>query len=256
MNTRISAFSKKNFLEIIRDPLSYIFCIGFPIVMLILMTVIDRSIPAEAGMTIFRIQNLAGGIAVFGLTFVMLFTCLSVAKDRSEAFLIRLYATPMRAGDFILGYLFPATLLGMMQIAITLFASWTISLFTGSRLNLSGLLLTIPSLLPTLVMMIGFGLLFGTLFSQKAAPGFCSVIISLGSFLGGIWFDAEGTGGILLTLCKIFPFYHSVKLARMACALDFSMDFLIHFGITSGYAVVVLVISIICFKVKMRADIG
>lgn len=256
MSTRVFAFSKKNFLEIVRDPLSYLFCIGFPLVMLILMTIIDRSIPEEAGMTLFRIHNLAGGIAVFGLTFVMLFTCLSVAKDRSEAFLIRLYATPMRAGDFILGYLFPTALLGILQVAITLFASWIVSLFTESRLNPAGLLLAIPSLLPTLIMMISFGLLFGTLFSQKAAPGFCSVIISLGSFLGGIWFDAESTGGFLLTLCKVFPFYHSVKLARMACALDFSADFPVHLGITSGYTTVVLVISIICFKVKMRADIG
>ena len=88
------AFSGRNFKELVRDPLSYIFCLGFPLVMLVVMTLVNDSIPKETNMTIFRIDNLAGGIAVFGLTFVMLFVCLTVAKDRSGAFLMRLYSTP------------------------------------------------------------------------------------------------------------------------------------------------------------------
>ncbi len=125
---KISAFSVRNFKEIIRDPLSYIFCLGFPLVMLIVMTVINDGIPPQTGMTIFRIDNLAGGIAVFGLTFVMLFTCLNVAKDRSGAFLVRLYATPMRSEDFILGYVLPTSLLAVLQILITLAAAFVVSL--------------------------------------------------------------------------------------------------------------------------------
>ena len=87
---KIKAFAVRNGMEILRDPLSYIFCVGFPLVMLVVMTLVDRSIPAEAGMTIFRIDNLAGGIAVFGQMFVMLFTAITVAKDRSGAFLMPL----------------------------------------------------------------------------------------------------------------------------------------------------------------------
>ena len=91
---KVLAFSSRNFKELLRDPLSYIFCLGFPLIMLIIMSVINESIPPEANMTLFRIENLAGGIAVFGLSFVMLFTTLTVSKDRSGAFLVRLYATP------------------------------------------------------------------------------------------------------------------------------------------------------------------
>lgn len=252
---KINAFAKRNFLEIIRDPLSYIFCLGFPLVMLVVMTLVNESIPAEAGMTVFRIDNLAGGIAFFGLTFVMLFTSLSIAKDRSGAFLVRLYATPMKSGDFIAGYILPMGILAVIQVAISLIFAYIVSFITGISMNPLGLLLAVISLLPTMILMVSFGLFFGTLFNEKAAPGLCSIIISLGSFLGGVWFDAEATGGVLLDICNVLPFFHGVKAARMACALDFSGDFFIHLAITAGYALVVLVLSIVVFKNKMRADL-
>ena len=237
-----------------RDPLSYIFCLGFPLVMLIIMTLVNDSIPPEAGMTIFRIDNLSGGIAVFGLTFVMLFCCLSVAKDRSGAFLVRLYSSPMSSGDFIFGYTLPVLVLALAQTAITFAASLVISFITGTPLNPGGLLLAVLSLLPAAVMMISFGLLFGTLFSEKAAPGLCSIIISLASFLGGVWFDVEGTGGVLKDICNILPFFHAVKAARMACAIDFE-GFFVHFLITVAYAAVITFIAILVFKGKMKADL-
>ncbi|MDE7362464.1 MAG: ABC transporter permease [Oscillospiraceae bacterium] len=251
---KVSAFSSRNFKEIIRDPLSYIFCLGFPLVMLLVMTIINDSIPPQTGMTIFRIDNLAGGIAVFGLTFVMLFTCLNVAKDRSGAFLVRLYATPMRSGDFILGYVLPTSLLAVLQILITLAASFIVSLIVDVELNPLGLLLALLSLLPTIVMMIACGLLFGTVFSEKAAPGLCSIVISLASFLGGVWFDADGLGGVMLKICEVLPFYHAVKAARMATALDFG-GYLPHLLITLVYSAVVTIAAVIVFKSKMKADL-
>ena len=96
-------FAKRNSIEVYRDPLSWIFCIAFPIVMLIIMSVVNSAIPKEAGHTLFRIDNLAGGIAVFGQMFVMLFTAIAVAKDRTGAFLTRLYSSPMKSCDFVWG---------------------------------------------------------------------------------------------------------------------------------------------------------
>lgn len=251
----ITAFSVRNFKEIIREPLSYIFCLGFPLVMLVVMTLVNDSIPAEANMHIFEIENLAGGIAVFGLAFVMLFVCLTVSKDRSGAFLMRLYSTPMKSGSFIAGYILPSALLAVLQVIITFAASLVIALTGGAELNIGGLLLCVLTLIPSIVMFISLGLLFGTLFSEKAAPGLCSVVISLASFLGGIWFDVDSTGGVLADICNVLPFVHSVKTARAACALDFS-DFGGHFGIVAAYALAVTVLSVFVFKRKMKADLG
>ena len=87
---KIKAFASRNAKEILRDPLSYIFCLGFPVVMLVIMTIVNESIPPEAGMDIFNIDKLSPGVTVFGLTFIMLFTTILISKDRSTAFLARL----------------------------------------------------------------------------------------------------------------------------------------------------------------------
>ena len=253
---RILAFSGRNLKEIIRDPLSYIFCLGFPIVMLIIMSVIDRSIPAEANMTIFHIGNLSGGIAVFGLSFIMLFTCLTVSKDRSGAFLTRLYASPMRSADFIAGYMLPVLLLSVIQTAIPFAASMIVGAVAGDNsVSFGGALMSVVVLIPGAVFFISSGLLFGSLFNEKAAPGLCSVIISLAALLGGIWFDVDGAGGVMLKICQVLPFYHCVKAVRMATALQFS-GFAPHFLIVIAYAVVFAALSSVVFRTKMRADLA
>ena len=159
---KVLAFSSRNFKELLRDPLSYIFCLGFPLIMLIIMSVINESIPPEANMTLFRIENLAGGIAVFGLSFVMLFTTLTVSKDRSGAFLVRLYATPMNSADFIAGYALPCLLLAVLQSVISFAASLVVASVSGSgSLTVGGSLLLVLTLIPGAVFFIAAGVLFG-----------------------------------------------------------------------------------------------
>ncbi len=249
------AFASRNVKELLRDPLSYVFCLGFPLVMLVVMTLIDRSVPPEAGMTLFRIDRLCGGIAVFGQTFLMLFTCLTVSKDRSTSFLVRLYATPMTQTDFTAGYLLPILLLAVLQGFAVCLASYVISLTEGDPLRIWGLFFMLLTLLPSALFFASIGLLSGTLFSEKAAPGLCSVVISLGSFLGGIWFDAEGVGGVLLKICKALPFWYCVKAARSACICDFSWP---EWGrpliVVLIWAAGVTVLAAVCFRAKMRAD--
>ena len=42
---RLTVFASRNGKELLRDPLSYLFCLGLPLMMLILMTIINGSIP-------------------------------------------------------------------------------------------------------------------------------------------------------------------------------------------------------------------
>jgi ABC-2 type transport system permease protein len=251
---RSSYFSVRNIKEILRDPLSYIFCLGFPIVMLIIMTIVNSSIPAQAHMTIFQIQNLAPGIAVFGLTFTMLFTCLSVSKDRAGAFLTRLYASPMKGIDFIVGYTLPLMIIAIAQSILTYLASILIGAFTGYTFSIGRLLLSMLVLLPSMLLFVGFGLLFGTLFNEKAAPGLCSIIISVAGMLGGIWMDVDVMGGPFAAACKCLPFYHGVKAARMAVLGEYGkigMPLLI----VCAYAIVVYALAVFTFRKKMQNDL-
>ncbi len=251
---RTIIFSKRNMKELLRDPLSYVFCLGFPIVMLLIMTIINNSIPPEANMTIFRIDNLSGGIAVFGLSFVMLFSALLLSQDRTGAFLTRLYASPMKASEFIAGYYLPILLLAAAQSVITFFASFIIAAIDGVEMSISGALLAIVSLIPTSVMFIGFGLLFGSLFNSNAAPGLCSIIISGAGVLGGIWMDVEAMGGGFRDVCMALPFYHSVRLSRnvMAGVTDnMGTDLLI----ILAYMAASFILSVLAFRRNMTKDI-
>lgn len=254
---RLTAFASRNIKEMLRDPLSYIFCLGFPLVMLIIMTIINESIPKEAGMTIFRIDNLSGGVAVFGQTFIMLFTAITVAGDRSRAFLVRMYASPMKSIDFIAGYILPMIVVSVVQCLITYAASFIISFIVGVNLSLAGFAVSLAAIILSGIMFIALGLLFGTIFNEKSAPGVCSIIISLGSFLGGIWFDAEGTGGVMLTVCKSLPFFYCTKAVRSSAAMEFSFDeFILPMIVVTVCAAVASVISAFAFRKKMKADLG
>ena len=251
---RTLAFAKRNLIEVIRDPLSWIFCIAFPIVMLIIMSIVNSAIPKE-GMTLFRIDNLAGGIAIFGQMFIMLFTAIAVAKDRSGAFLTRLYSSPMKSSNFLWGYILPMILTAVIQVSISLAAAVVISLIAGYSLNIVGLLFAVVAVIPSALMFSSIGFLFGAFFNEKAAPGICSIIISLGAMVGGIWFDVEGVGGFMYKLGRCLPFLYATKLARAAITLDFGVkEFLIPLGVVVFASMALTILAGIAFNSRMRAD--
>ena len=247
-------FAVRTWKEIMRDPLSYIFCVGFPLVMLVIMSIIDKSIPAEAGMQVFRIRNLAPGIAYFGLTFVMLFTSIQVSKDRTTALLLRLYASPMKSVDYILGYTMPMVILAVVQTVICFAASVIIGVCIGETLAVDAILLSVVALLPSMLLFVGFGILFGTLVGEKAAPGLCSILISAAGMIGGIWMDIDGLGGAIKTVARVLPFYHGVSLARLPFR-ETSEGALEHLLWTVVCGALVYGLAVAVFRSKMKKDI-
>lgn len=248
---RTFIFANRVTLELLRDPLSYIFALGFPIVMLGVMTLVNQSIPPQASMTIFSLPSLTPAVWVFGMTFLMLFSAMLLSKDRSEAFLIRLYLSPMTSADFLTGYLLPVTVLGILQGIITCAAGSIIGLFTEESLPLTGVLLSFLLSLPSLVLFISLGLLFGVLLSERAAPGLSSAVISAASLLGGIWMDVDSMGGVWLDVCRVLPFYHAVRLARAGISLDFA-GVPLSLAVTAGYAAAVFLLAAVLFKKQKK----
>lgn len=244
-------FAQRNIKEILRDPLSWIFCVGFPLVMLLIMSVINSSIPAEAGMALFELPKLAPGIAMFGLTFVMLFACLLISGDRSEAFLLRVFTSPMKPADYIAGYTLPLIVLSMGQSIITGAVSAVMGIAQNTEINVGNMLLSVIISLPSIIMYVSFGLLFGTLLNKNAAPGICSIIISFSGMLGGIWMDVDAIGGTLGKICNALPFLHSVKAARLAYAGEFA-ESLSETGIIAIWAVGITIVAILIFRKKMK----
>lgn len=250
---RSLVFCNRTMKEILRDPLSYILCLGFPVVMLIIMTIVNDGIPVESGMTMFQLKKLTPAILVFGLGFIMLFACLQVSKDRTTALLMRLYSSPMKPLDFMIGYTLSVAVVAFLQAIIAFITAGVISIILGESLSIINMLFCIVSIVPTAILLIGFGICFGTLFSEKAAPGFCSIIISLLSMIGGVFMDVDQMGGAIKSVSHALPFYHGVQLARGA--FNGSVEGLgKSFATVTVWAAVVYVMAWVILKGKMQKD--
>ena len=199
---RVRAFAKRNLKELLRDPLTMFFGLGFPLVLLVLMNVIQRNVPVR----IFELETLAPGVALFGLTFMALFSGLLLAKDRSSAFLARLAASPMTASDFLLGYLLPMLPLAAGQTAVCLGAA--VALGLPLSWNLPAVVL---SLIPSALLFIALGLLCGVLFNDRQVGGVCGAILTnVTAWLAGIWFDLSLIGGPFQAVACALPDRKSV----------------------------------------------
>ena len=117
---RMLVFALRNTREMLRDRLNLVFGIGFPLAVLLLLSAIQANIPVS----LFALDQLTPGIAVFGLSFISLFSGMLIAKDRSTSFLMRLYAAPLTAADFILGYTLPLLPMTILQSAVCFVAAF------------------------------------------------------------------------------------------------------------------------------------
>ncbi len=255
MRKKSIVFAGRNGKELLRDPLSYLFCLVLPLLMLVTMTFLNASIPPEAKMTIFRIDRLSSGIAVFSFSFVMLFAALQVSKDHSGSFLIRLYASPMTAADYIIGYTLPLLGIALGQAILTFAASAGIGLVTGVSFSFTNILLSLVTLFPSAVLFLGLGILFGSLLGEKTAPPVSSMVITLSSLIGGIWMDVDQMGGLLKKISQCFPFYHAVAASRAAVTGSWE-DIGPSLLLVSVFAAVTYAAAILVFRRKMRQDIS
>ena len=236
-------FANRVMKEIIRDPISLFFGLAFPLILLILLSAINSSIPVD----LFTISSLAPGIAVFGLSFMALFAAQVVAKDRASSFLTRLFTTPMTAHNFILGYTLPLIIMSVIQVALCLFAA----LFLGLDFTMT-IFAVIMILIPMALIYIGLGLICGTLFSEKAAAGICGALLTnVSAWLSGVWFDLELVGGIFKDIAHALPFFHAVEVGKAALNGQYENMFP-HLWWVISYAVIVVVTSIIIFKKRTQ----
>lgn len=238
------ALAGRNRRELLRDPLSLIFGVALPLVLLVLMSLIGRSIPAEVNP--FPIERFAPGMAVFSLTFLMLFSGMLLSADRATAFLSRIFASPLRPSAYIVAYLLPLLPLGLAQGAICLAAALCFGLTVSW-----GLLWAELAMLPAILLFVAFGMLFGVLCSDKQVGAVASIVIQVASLLGGIWFDLDLLGGGFGKFARCLPFSHAVSGVQKALAGDVGAIWP-HAVVTLGWAAVIFAAAIVLFGVKMR----
>lgn len=240
---RIMTFTKRCTKEILRDPLNLLFGLGFPLVLLLLLSAIQANIPVS----LFEIDNLAPGITVFGLSFMTLFAATLVARDRESALLQRLYTTPLTGFDFILGYMLSLLPIALGQTVIC----YLVSVLLGMSPSIN-IVFAILLNLPMAVFNISLGLMCGSLMNVKQVGGICGALFSnLSAWLSGVWFDLKLVGGLFEKIANIFPFVHAVELERAAISGNFGSAAL-HIAVIAFYSLAATTAAVLCFFGQMK----
>lgn len=240
---RMLTFAGRNTKELLRDPLNVAFSLGFPLVLLLLLTAIQANVPVP----LFEIQHLAPGITVFGLAFLTLFSATLISKDRSSSLMQRLYTTPLTSVDFILGYTLPILPIAVAQSLICYGAAVVLGLEVTVNV-----LFAVLGVIPISLLYIALGLLCGSVLTDKQVGGVCGALLTnLSAWLSGIWFDLDLVGGVFKKIAYLLPFVHAVDMERALLAGDFAGVFP-HLWWVLGYSVALLALAVLLFLRQMK----
>ena len=240
---RMLTFAKRCKKEILRDPLNLAFGLGFPLVLLLLLSSLQKNIPAE----LFDIDTLTPGITVFGLSFMTLFSATLIAKDRESAFLQRLYATPLTGFDFILGYMLPLLPLAISQTIIC----YLFAIPLGLTVSIN-IVYAIIGIIPMAVLNIALGLLCGSILGVKQVGGICGALLTnLSAWLSGVWFDLKLVGGFFEKIANVLPFVHAAEMEKALFSGNFELA-ITHVMPIILYSVFITAIAVLSFLRQMK----
>lgn len=240
---KMLTFANRNIKELIRDPLTIAFGVGFPLVIILLLSAIQSNVPVP----LFEISHLAPGITVFGLAFMTLFSATLISKDRSSALLQRLYTTPLTPIDFILGYTLPIVPFAVAQSIVC----YAVAVLLGLDITVN-ILIAVVFILPISILYIALGLLFGSILTDKQVGGICGgVLTNVSAWLSGTWFDLELVGGAFKQIAYALPFVHAVEMEASLIAGDI-LGIFPHIWWVLGYALAAISLAVVLFLRQMK----
>ena len=240
---RMLTFAKRCGKEILRDPLNLAFGLGFPLVLLVLLSAIQANIPVH----LFEIDTLTPGITVFGLSFITLFSATLVAKDRESALLQRLYTTPLTGLDFILGYMLPILPIAIGQTVIC----YLFGILLGLTVSIN-IVYAVIGMIPMAIFNIALGLLCGSVLGVKQVGGICGALLTnLSAWISGVWFDVTLVGGIFEKAANALPFLHAAELEKALFSGNFAAAET-HLLPVTLYSVLITAAAVLCFLGQMK----
>ncbi len=240
---RMMTFAKRCTKEILRDPINLGFGLGFPLVLLLLLSAIQANIPVS----LFEIDTLTPGITVFGLSFMTLFSATLIAKDRESALLQRLYTTPLTGFDFIIGYMLPLLPIALGQVIIC----YLFALPLGLTVNVN-IIYAIIGIIPMAIFNIALGLLCASILGVKQVGGICGALLTnLSAWFSGVWFDLNLVGGSFKKIANALPFVHAAEMEKALFNGNVEVA-AAHILPIVLYSVFTTVVAVVCFLRQMK----
>ena len=210
---RMMTFAKRCTKEVLRDPINLIFGLGFPLVLLLILSAIQANIPVS----LFEIDTLT------------------------------LYTTPLTGFDFILGYMLPLLPIALGQTVIC----YLVAIPLGLTLSVN-IIYSVIGMIPMAVFNIALGLLCGSILGVKQVSGICGALLTnLSAWLSGVWFDLKLVGGFFEKIANSLPFVHAVEMEKALFSGDFGLA-ATHILPVLLYSLTITVIAVFCFLRQMK----
>ena len=198
-----------------------------------------------------RIRNLAvnfygPGIAVYGLMILISTAAGIIAGDREKGFLARLFTTPARPWDFILGYSVPFVPVVVISTLIYLGVGMALGLTIVGNFGHAILVFFLMGLCS-----IGIGMIVGSLVKSESQAGVAWLFIVPMAMISGAWFTVDRMPSALKSIAGVLPFIHAIDASRavfngsLFSAIKLDIYWLV------GWAVVLFAAGIALFRRTM-----
>ena len=215
---------------------------------------------------VFELKSLIPGIMMFSYSLLMLMTSLLISKDKTQSFLKRLYTSPMKGHDYIIGYFIPYFLIGLSQSIVCIAFGYILSGINGELfISFLEAMLLLVTMMPIMMINIFIGMSLGILLNDKSAPAITSIFISCSGIIGGAWMPLD-TMGDFEVVARFFPFHPSVYLGRVVTkaihtvpdelgnpvVFSFSENGLLFLIVVLLYLFITLAIALVLFNMKLK----
>jgi ABC-2 type transport system permease protein len=175
-----------------------------------------------------------------------MFLGLLIAKDKSSSFLTRLFISPLRAKDFIIGYSIPLLPFSLIIGIVCLI----VGMMVGVPISMT-LVYTLVSFIPYILFSVFIGIFLGVICNETQIMAIGNIYIIASALLGGAWMDLNILGENVKKITEVLPFSHAIEASRIV--LSGRQDNLwFHLLIVSIYAILFFFLSVYFFNRKMK----
>jgi len=149
------------------------------------------------------------GIAVYGIMILISTAAEIIAGDREKGFLARMFTTPARPSDFILGYSVPFIPVLIISTLIYLGVGMALGLTVVGNLGYAFLFFFLIGLCS-----IGIGMIVGSLIKSESQAGVSWLFIVPMAMISGAWFSVDLMPSAVRGVAGALPFIHAIDGSR------------------------------------------
>ncbi len=188
----------------------------------------------------------APGMTVLGLMILISTAAEIIAGDREKGFLARMFTTPARPWDFILGYSLPFIPVLIVSTFIYLGVGMALGLTVVGNLGHAFLIFFLIGLCA-----IAIGMIWGSLIKSESQAGVSWGFIIPIAMISGAFFTVEGMPSAVKSVAGALPFSHAVDASRAVINGSSFSAIITDLYWLIGWAVVLFAVGILLFRRRM-----